>query len=88
MRPKFNAFHGSQEIKDKYIVRMKAHMEADELIQGTGFSNGKGCAVGCTLNHYSHFQYEEELSIPFTIAILEDNIFEALNKENSKYFPL
>ncbi len=32
MRPKFSAYHGKQEVKDKYIARMKLHMEADELI--------------------------------------------------------
>ena len=88
MKPKFSAFHGDQKIKDKYVARMKAHIEADELIQGTGYSGVKGCAVGCTLNKYSHFAYEEELGIPFTIAILEDDIFESLSVENSKSFPL
>jgi len=88
MKPVFKAFHGDPEIKAKYIARMKAHMDADELIQGSGFNDGKGCAVGCTLDKYSHIAYEEELGIPFTIAIIEDNIFEALSKKNSQSFPL
>lgn len=90
MKPKFSSFHGSQEIKDKYMARVKDHMVADEIIKGTGFDSedNRGCAVGCTLHNYSHFAYEEELGIPFTIAILEDNIFESLSHENSKSFPL
>lgn len=90
MRPKFSAFHGKHEIKDKYIARMKDHMAADQLVQGSGFKpdSGKGCAVGCTLDNYSHFAYEKELGIPFTIAILEDHIFEDLSKEKAMSFPL
>ena len=90
MKPTFKAFHGDPAVKQKYIDRMKAHMAAEQLVQGTGFDTAsqKGCAVGCTLDKYSHFAYEEELGIPFMIAILEDNIFEALSAEQSKSFPL
>jgi hypothetical protein len=41
---KLIAFHGSQEIKDKYIARVKAHQEADQIIKGQYWENGKGCA--------------------------------------------
>lgn len=82
------AFFGKQEIKDKYVNRMKAHIEADELIQGTGFDDGKGCFIGCTLNNYSHLQYEEELNIPVELARLFDEIFEQLEIEDSKNFSL
>ncbi len=88
MPPKFKAYHGQQEIKEKYIKRLKAHMEADDLRQGTDSIGGKGSVVGCTIPDAFHFAYEEELGIPFTIAILEDNIFEVLSKEASKTFPL
>ena len=88
MKLKLSSYHGDQAIKDKYIARMKAHMVADELIQGIGFDGHKGCAVGCTLNNYSHYAYEMELGIPFTLAILEDNIFEDLNKKDAMTFPI
>ena len=89
MKLKLSSYHGDQAIKDKYIARMKAHMIADELIQGIGFDGHKGCAVGCTLNKYSHYYaYEMELGIPFTLAILEDNIFEGLNKKDAMTFPI
>ncbi len=29
-------------IKDKYVLRMKQHIEADELVRGIGFEGGKG----------------------------------------------
>ena len=87
---KLISFHGKQEIKDKYIQRLKNHMLADEIIQGIGFDklSNKGCAIGCTLDKYDHFAFETELGIPAILAVLEDNIFEGLSLEDSKEFPL
>lgn len=84
------SFHGKQEIKDKYIKRIEAHMFADEIIQGTGFDEktNKGCAIGCTLDNYDHFSFETELGIPAILAILEDKLFEGLTVTDSKRFPL
>jgi hypothetical protein len=82
------SFHNNTEIKAKYLARLEAHRAADEIIQGTGFKNGKGCAVGCTLDNYSHEAYETELGIPRILAKLEDRIFEGLSVENSKDFPI
>jgi hypothetical protein len=50
------AFHNDQAIKDKYIARVEAHIKADNLIRGTGWYGGKGCAVGCTLEAYDHIR--------------------------------
>ena len=72
-----SAYHGDQAIKDKYIQRMKAHMDADELIRGTGFENGKGCAVGCTLNKYKHSAFPDELGVPEWAAHLLDTLHES-----------
>ncbi len=80
------AFHESQEIKDKYVNRMIAHIEADEIIQGRGYENGKGCAIGCTLNNYDPKQFEVELGYPGELAKLIDNIFEALPKDEAPAF--
>jgi len=81
-------FHGDKKIKAKYLKRIKAHAKADEIIQGTGWRNGKGCAVGCTLENYKHKQYEVELGIPEWLAYLEDKIFEGLQKEDAMKFPV
>lgn len=43
------AFHGKQSIKDKLLAQLQAHYEADEIIKGIYWENGKGCAVGCTV---------------------------------------
>jgi len=85
---KLSAYHGNAAIKAKYIARMKAHIAADELIQGTGFENGKGCAVGCTLDNYDHGRYPIELDAPEVLAYLQDAIFEGLPSDEAKAFPL
>lgn len=85
---KLLAFHNDQKIKDFYIARVKAHYEADEIIKGNYWENGKGCAVGCTLHNSNHADYEKELGIPIAIARLEDRIFEGLPNAQAKEFPL
>jgi hypothetical protein len=80
------AFHGDEAVKQKYLARLKAHHEADEIIQGTGWENGHGCAVGCTLNKYNHSAYECELGLPKWLAHLEDRIFEGLPPVDAQRF--
>lgn len=70
------AFHGDKAIKAKYLARVKAHAEADEIIHGTYWEKGKGCAVGCTIHSEKHSAYETELGMPIILARLEDRIFE------------
>jgi hypothetical protein len=82
------SFHGDQKIKDKYVERMRAHIDADNLIRGEGWTGTKGCAVGCTLERYDHAAYETEIGLPRWIAKLEDRLFERMNLEKSKTFPL
>lgn len=80
------AFHGDEAVKQKYLARLKVHHEADEIVQGTGWENGHGCAVGCTLNAYDHSAYENELGLPQWLALLEDRIFEGLPSIDAQQF--
>lgn len=77
---KLLSFHSDKTIKAKYVDRLKKHHEADQIIQGLRFNKdeNRGCAVGCTLEEYSHIAYESELGIPEFLARLEDVIFEGL----------
>jgi len=86
---KLIAFHGKQEVKDKYVMRVRAHRAADNLIRGTGWdkTQGKGCAVGCTLEGYNHASYETELGIPQWVARMEDYLFENLSHEEAMAWP-
>lgn len=81
------SFHGDPAIKKKYVDRVLAHQAADSIIQGTGWENGKGCAVGCTLENYDRKRYPIELGLPEWLAYLEDRIFECLPKEEALLWP-
>lgn len=81
------AFHGDVTIKEKYLTRVRQHREADELMQGTGWENGRGCAVGCTLEAYDHGRYPIELGIPVEVAHLEDLIFEDIPTADAMLWP-
>jgi hypothetical protein len=81
------AFHNDQAIKDKYLTRVRMHRAADNLVKGLGWEDGKGCAIGCTLEAYDHSRYPEELGLPVWLARLEDSIFEHLENGESQAWP-
>jgi len=88
------AFHNDAKIKEKYIKRVKEHYDADEIIQGKYWENGKGCAVGCTMeigtydSRSVHAEMEKALGIPISLVYLEDRLFEGLRNDEAKMFPL
>ena len=65
-----------------------AHQKADELIRGTYWDDGKGCAIGCTVHSSEHKAYETELGMPEWFARLEDAIFEGMSHKASCRFPM
>ncbi len=83
------AFHNKDSVKKKYLDRVKAHYEADEIIQGIYWENGKGCAVGCTMemSENIHKAMEKTLGIPVSLAYLEDRLFEGYQMVKQKSFP-
>ena len=82
------AYHGDHAVKLKYIGRVIAHQEADELIHGIYWEGGKGCAIGCTVHSDDHAAYETDLGMPEWFARLEDAIFEGMSRAASCRFPL
>jgi hypothetical protein len=84
---KLLAFHNDPKIKEKYLDRVSQHEKLDEIIKGTYWSEGKGCAVGCTIEGSDHSRYEKELGIPTIIAYLEDELFEEMSNNKAKAFP-
>ena len=82
------AFHGQQAIKDNVLIQLQAHYEADEIIKGRYWENGKGCAVGCTIHSSDHSEYEPRFGIPQILARLEDGIFENLPNDLAKKWPI
>jgi hypothetical protein len=87
MTTALRAYHGDPAIKEKYLARVHAHAAADEIIHGSYWQNGKGCAVGCTIHGSSHYAYEIELGIPVELARLEDTLFEMQRNGKAKTFP-
>jgi hypothetical protein len=82
------SFHNDIEVKNKYVNRVKLHAEADEIVQGTGWENGKGCAIGCTLESFDHSAYPTELGLPEWLARLEDTLFEGMENKEAMKFPV
>ena len=93
------AFHNDPTIKTNILSGLAVHRAADEIVQGTYWENGKGCAVGCTLesirlmrgldkiDHSSHSLAEKETGIPRILWRLEDRIFEGLPIARAKQWP-
>jgi hypothetical protein len=81
------SFHNNPAIKKQYLARLQAHYQADEIVHGKYWENGKGCAVGCTVHSNKHSAYESKLGIPVMLARLEDRIFEGLPNGEAKKFP-
>ena len=81
------SWHGDPAIKEKYQARMRAHIEADELIRGQGWEEGKGCAVGCTFDAYDHTRGPVEIGMPEWLMRLIDVIFEGVSEERSILWP-
>src|SRR5262245_2657581 len=90
MMTKLLAFHSDMSIKAKYLTRVENHIKMDNLVRGTGWNSedGKGCAVGCTLEAYDHSLYPIELGIPEWLAKVEDTLFESMTLDMSRTWPL
>ena len=80
------SYHNDHNIKAKYQARFAAHRAADDVIQGTGYENGRGCFVGCTLENYDHSRFPVELGWPEWLAHLADKIFEGIPSAEAPQF--
>jgi hypothetical protein len=80
------AYFCDQALKDEFVARMQAHILADEVIQGTSFDNGRGCAVGCTYDEYDHSLGPSRLGFPEWYEHLRGTIFEGLPNERNVDF--
>ena len=81
------AYHNDPTQKDAILAKLSAHRLADELVKGHYWENGKGCAVGCTIESGNHAEYEHRFGIPRILARLEDRIFEGPPNGSAKEWP-
>ena len=81
------AYHGLEANKTTILAQIATHREADEIIKGRYWEDGKGCAVGCTVHSGQHAEYERLFGIPQILARLEDTIFEGLPNDLAQLWP-
>ena len=87
------AFENCERTKDELLASLAAHRWADNLVQGTYWRNGRGCAVGCSIHDFRpgaenrHSEYEPLFGIPKELARLEDRIFEDLPIDEAREWP-
>jgi hypothetical protein len=87
------AYHGDPALKETALEQLAMHKRLDQIVQGlywTEENGGRGCAVGCLLHdpEGAHERYETEFGIPVQLAWLEDGIFEDLDVQVAKEWPL
>ena len=63
-----------------HIERMETHIEADELVRGLGFEDGKGCFIGCTFDRYDHEYAALSTGVPEWLWYLADGLHESMSR--------
>ena len=87
------AFTDCERTKDELLASLALHREADNLIRGTYWARGKGCAVGCSIHDFcpgyeaAHSLYRPLFGIPRRLAYIEDVIFEGLPEAEANEWP-
>jgi hypothetical protein len=88
------AFVNTEVTRDQLIASLRAHREADRIIAGRYWGNGKGCAVGCSIHDFrpgsegDHSLYPVLFGVPEPLARLQDTIFEGLPADLRPDWPL
>jgi hypothetical protein len=93
------AFTGTPITKEELITELKWHQEQDNFVRGRYFEDGKGCAVGCSLeslarkkgiklDYGDHTEYESKFGVPQWLARVEDRLFEGMGAERAKQWPV
>lgn len=80
------AYHNDPAVKAKYIARYAEHRRLDQVVQGTGFLDGRGCFIGCTLDNYAPEHFPIELGWPSWLTNLAEIVFEGLPKNKAPQF--
>lgn len=97
-----SAYHGSSELKSKFVAEITKHEIMNKVRKGTygTIADGtwRGCAVACSIRSMSiinnceyptnrHSLYPELIGVPVILARLEDGIFESLPSDLAKTWP-
>jgi len=82
------AYHNDQSIKDAILLQLQAHYDADQIVKGRYWEDGRGCAVGCTIYSDNYMDYETLFGIPVALAHLEDTSFEGMPNAIAMEWPI
>ncbi len=82
------AFHNNILLQKELLDKVQGHYDADEIIHGVYWENGKGCALGCITHSNQHKDLESLYGIPEWIGRLIDILFEGMDNKYSKEFVL
>ena len=83
------AYNSNQKLKDLAVDTAIQHREADKLVKGTYWENGKGCAIGCWAQGATspHQAVAEKYYLPVELLYIVDGLFEQLPDEDSQKWP-
>lgn len=94
------AYLNDPQLKADFLVGLSLHAATDHIVKGLYWENGKGCAVGCsletlrkikglrTIDRSDHALYESLIGVPVALARIEDALFEALPNGHAKAWPI
>jgi len=63
-----------------------AHIEADALVRGQYWSDGKGCFIGCLTHSDDPVPAFERFGLPVAVLRIAENIFEGLSDDEGRAF--
>lgn len=82
-------FKNDPAVAESVRRQMQAHYDADEIIRGTYWQEGKGCFIGCLTHDNSLTNAElasDLIGWPTTLVCMAETIFEELSNSNAKDF--
>ena len=87
------AFTDCEVSRDQLLASLQAHAEADRIIKGSYWEDGKGCAVGCAIHDFrpgqegEHALFPELFGVSRRFAHLIDGMFESLPNGRAQEWP-
>lgn len=81
------AYHNKPENKEAVIAAMRQHREADEIVKGQYWENGKDCAVGRRYKSSNHALAETVDGVPKALIYMFARIFQRLPAKEALLWP-
>ena len=83
-----SAYDNNPEIAAQIRAQVQHHYDADEIVHGKYWEDGKGCAVGCIVHGSDHSKFDEIFGEGGeACAYLLDALFESIPNGTAKELP-